>query len=108
MNSFLVNMVLILLASCAVTQLATNCFSYYAARAEIYSMFGVEINYMRFYRYVYEKRIMPGVFLGWALLVLVGMLFTCSRPPKHVEEIEAIRSGKDKKEYKQVKMSENS
>lgn len=92
MNSFLVNMIMILLASCAVTQFSANCFSYYSADAQIFQVYGVQINYMRFYHWCYEKKIMPGIFLGWAILVLVYMLFTCNRPARHIEEIEAIRS----------------
>lgn len=36
MNSFLVNMLMVLLASCAITQLSSNVFEVYASRGSIY------------------------------------------------------------------------
>jgi hypothetical protein len=68
----------------------------------MYEIFGVQVNYLKFYTYVYQKRIMPGIFLGWSLVCLFFLLFTCSKPSKHIEEIEAIRSGK-KKVFKAVR-----
>lgn len=84
---------MMLLASTAITQLATCCFPAYVRNTAIYNMFGLQVNYMRFYKYFYRYKIFGVAFVSWSLLTLIYMLFTCNRLPKYVEEIEAIRRG---------------
>ncbi len=93
MNSFLFNIILMLMASAGITQFAACCFPTYTRNTAIYNLFGLQVNYMRFYKYFYQYKIFGIAFVSWSLLVLIYMLFTCNRLPKYAEEIEAIRRG---------------
>lgn len=93
MNSFLFNIIMMLLASTAITQLATCCFPVYTRNTAIYNMFGLQVNYMRFYKYFYRYKVFGIAFVSWSLLTLIYMLFTCNRLPKYAEEVAAIRRG---------------
>lgn len=91
MNSFLFNIIMLLIASVGITQLATGCFPTYTRNTAIYNMFGLQVNYMRFYKYLYDKKVFGYALVVWAFLSLIYLLFTCRRPAKHEEEIAKIR-----------------
>jgi LMBR1 domain-containing protein 1 len=88
MNSFLVNIILLLLGSVAVTQFSAQCFQNYARLTEIYSMFGLQINYMRFYTYLYQHRIFPIAFLAVAGLSFIYQVYRCCARSDHLEEFK--------------------
>lgn len=83
MNSFIFNIIMLLLAAAGIMQLATNCFPTYARNTAIYNMFGLQVNYMRFYTIFYRYKIFGIAFVAWSILSLFYMLFTCNRLPKH-------------------------
>lgn len=93
MNSFLFNIILLLLASVGITQLATGCFPTYTRNTAIYNMFGIQVNYMRFYRYLYQHKVFGIILVVWAFITLIYLMITCNRLPKYAERIEAIRRG---------------
>jgi LMBR1 domain-containing protein 1 len=91
MNSFLFNIIMLLIASTGITQLATSCFPTYTRNTAIYNMYGLQVNYMRFYRYLYQYKVFGIALVAWSLVTLIYLLFTCNRPPKYQQEIEKIR-----------------
>lgn len=87
MNSFLFNIIMILLASVGITQLATSCFTTYTRNTAIYNMFGIQVNYMRFYRYLYQHKVFGIAFVIWAFVTLIYLLITCNKPSKFAGKI---------------------
>lgn len=91
MNSFLFNIIMLLIASTGITQLATGCFPTYTRNTAIYNMYGLQVNYMRFYRYLYQYKVFGIAFVVWAGITLIYLLVTCNRKPKYLREREAIQ-----------------
>lgn len=90
MNSFLFNIIMMLIASTGVTQLATGCFPTYTRNTAIYNMYGLQVNYMRFYRYLYQYKVFGIAFVAWAGVALIYMLIVCGRKPKYQRQRERI------------------
>lgn len=88
MNSFLFNLILLLLASSSITQFLVLCLPTYAQTTLVYTLFGVQIRYMKFYGYFYDKMIFPISFVVWAGLGLLYQSFRCFRKPKYMREID--------------------
>lgn len=91
MNSFLFNVILLSIASVGIIQLCINSFPTYTRNTEIYMIFGVQINYMRFYNIFYRYNVFPIALLVWTFITLIYMLITCNRKPKYMRKIEKIR-----------------
>lgn len=91
MNSFLFNVILLLIASVGVIQLCISSFPTYTRNTEIYLLFGVQINYMRFYTGFYRHNVFPIAFLIWTFLTLIYQIATCNRKPAYMRDIEKIR-----------------
>jgi len=53
MNSFLFNVILLLIASVGVIQLCISSFPTYTRNTDIYMIFGNTIRYMHFYTFFY-------------------------------------------------------
>ena len=90
LNTFLFNIIMLLIASTGVTQLATGCFPTYTRNTAIYNMYGLQVNYMRFYRYLYQYKVFGIAFVAWAGVTLIYLLITCGRKPKYQIEREKI------------------
>ena len=52
-NSFLFNIILMLIASVGVMELCISSFPTYTRNTEIYLIMGLQLNYMKFYRVFY-------------------------------------------------------
>lgn len=91
MNSFLFNVILLCIASVGVIQLCISSFPTYTRNTEIYMIFGVQINYMRFFTVFYRNNIFAIAFVSWTFLVLIYMIATCNRKPAYMKDIEKIR-----------------
>jgi LMBR1 domain-containing protein 1 len=57
MNSFLFNVILILLAAVSVTQFCASAFSQYARLSAIDLIFGTQIKYLRFFTWFYANNV---------------------------------------------------
>lgn len=95
MNSFLFNVILLSIASVGVIQLCISSFPTYTRNTEIYMIFGVQINYMRFYNAFYKNNVFHIAFVAWSLLSLIFLLITCNKKPPYMKEIERIRQQQD-------------
>lgn len=91
MNSFLFNVILLLISSVGIIQLCISSFPTYTRNTEIYMIFGVQINYMRFFTAFYLHNVFSIAFLVWTFLVLIYMLVTCNRKPDYMKELDKIR-----------------
>ena len=96
MNSFVFNVALILLGSCAVTQFCADCLSDYVAFTDIDSMFNALIKNLIFFKYFYDYHIFQYIFFG--IFVLSFIVLIC-RPADRVTP-EDFKKGYDSKEMK--------
>jgi hypothetical protein len=92
MNSFLFNVILMLIASVGVIQLCISSFPTYTRNTEIYMIIGLQLNYMKFYSAFYQNNVFSIALIVWAFLSFIYMLFTCGRKPAYMKEIEKIRN----------------
>lgn len=91
MNSFLFNVILMLIASVGVVQLCISSFPSYTTNTEIYMIFGLQIRYLRFYAAFYGNNVFHIAFIIWAFLTLIYLIVTCNKKPPYMKEIERIR-----------------
>ena len=85
MNSFLFNVILLLIASVGVIQLCISSFPTYTRNTDIYMIFGNTINYMNFYRFFYDKNIFTIAFVVWSFITLIYMLITINKKPSYMK-----------------------
>ena len=74
MNSFIFNVSLILLGSCAITQFCTDCLYDYVSFTDIDSMFNVMIKNLKFFYIFYKYHIFQYVFFGVFVLSFVYLI----------------------------------
>jgi hypothetical protein len=97
MNSFLFNVIVMLIASVGVIQLCISSFPTYTRNTEIYMIIALQLNYMKFYSAFYQNNVFPIALIIWTFLALIYQCFTCSSKPPYMREIERIR-GKEKED----------
>ena len=93
MNSFIFNVSLILLGSCAITQFCTDCLYDYVSFTDIDSMFNVMIKNLKFFYIFYKYHIFQYIFFGVFVLSFVYLIIrpTDRRKPiysKHKNRID--------------------
>lgn len=91
MNSFLFNVILMLIASVGVAQLCISSFPSYASNTEIYMIFGLQIRYLRFYSAFYQNNVFSIALIIWTFLTLIYLMITCNKKPAYMKDIEKIR-----------------
>ena len=74
MNSFILNVSLILLGSCAITQFCTDCLYDYVSFTDIDSMFNVMIKNLKFFYIFYKYHIFQYIFFGVFVLSFVYLI----------------------------------
>jgi LMBR1 domain-containing protein 1 len=87
MNSFLFNVILLLIASAGVIQLCISSFPTYTRNSEIYMIFGVQITYMRFFTAFYKHSVFTIALIIWTFLTLIYQLITCNKKPPYMKDI---------------------
>lgn len=85
MNSFLFNVVLILLASVSVTQFCSIAFQEYSAMTDIDLIFSSQIKYLKFFSYFYKHHIFEYSLFG---IIILSTLYLLIRP----SDINSINS----------------
>lgn len=91
MNSFLFNIILMLISSVGVIQLCISSFPTYTRNTDIYTMICLQLNYMKFYSVFYQKSIFPIALVICSGLSLIYLLVTCNKKPPYMQEIDRIR-----------------
>lgn len=87
MNSFLFNVILLLIASVGVIQLCISSFPTYTRNTDIYMIFGNTIRYMYFYTFFYEKNVFAIAFVIWSFITLIYLLITINKKPAYMQDI---------------------
>jgi hypothetical protein len=85
MNSFLFNVILLLIGSVGVIQLCISCFPIYTRNTDIYTIFGSSTKYMTFYQFFYDKNAFPIAFVVWSFIALIYMLVTINKKPAYLK-----------------------
>lgn len=91
MNSFLFNVILMLIASAGVIQLCISSFPTYTRNTEIYMIIGLQLNYMKFYSAFYQNNVFHIAFVIWAGLACIFQCITCNKKPEYMRQIDRIR-----------------
>ena len=84
MNTFMFNVTLILLASCAITEFCSDCLEDYVSFTDINLIFNVQIRYLRFFRIFYKYHIFQYIMFGIFLISLVYLLI---RPSDNINNV---------------------
>jgi LMBR1 domain-containing protein 1 len=92
LNSFLFNVILMLVASVGVVELCISSFPTYTRQTEIYAIVVLQLNYMKFYSLFYQNHVFPVALVIWAGIALIYMLVTCNKKPPYMQDIERIRN----------------
>ncbi len=87
MNSFLFNVILLLIASVGVIQLCISSFPTYTRNTDIYMIFGNTIRYMYFYTFFYEKNVFTIAFVIWSFITLIYLVITINKKPAYMQDI---------------------
>lgn len=95
MNSFLFNVILMLIASVGVIQLCISSFPTYTRNTEIYAIIEIQLEYMKFYSAFYSNNVFPIALIIWTFLSLFYLVCTCNKKPAYMREIERIRNHDD-------------
>ena len=101
MNSFIFNVSLILLGSCAITQFCADCLYDYVSFTDIDSMFNVMIKHLIFFKIFYKYHIFQYIFFGVFVLSFIYLICrpTDRRKPMYSSHKRRI----DPKEMKLLK-----
>jgi LMBR1 domain-containing protein 1 len=86
MNSFLFNVMLVLLSTVSITQFCTACFDEYTAMSDIALIFSVQIRYLVFFVYFYKYHIFEYTLLG--IFVISSIYLLCR--PSDINSVENI------------------
>ena len=86
MNSFLFNVMLVLLASVSVTQFCAACFADYTAMSDISLIFSVQIRYLVFFVYFYKYHVFEYSLLGIFIISTIYLLLR----PSDINSVEKI------------------
>lgn len=76
MNSFLFNLILILLCTFPAIEFSTEAFAGYSRFSNIYHFFGVQIKYLVFFSYFFANNVFVYTLLGFTFLSTIYFLIT--------------------------------
>ena len=101
MNSFIFNVSLILLGSCAITQFCADSLYDYVSFTDIDSMFNVMIKHLKFFSIFYEYHIFQYIFFG---VFVLSFIYLLCRPHDRRKPIYSHhKRSKDPKEMQLLK-----
>ncbi len=89
MNSFLFNLILILLCTFPIVEFATSAFAGYARFSNIYHFFGVQMKYLVFFSYFYSNNVFVYLLLGFCVLSTGYFLMTPRDKPIKAEDVKS-------------------
>ena len=96
MNSFLFNIMLILLCSVSVTQFCAAAFDEYTAMTDIALIFSVQIRYLVFFVYFYRYHVFEYAIFG---IFWISLIYLLCRP-HDINSVEKILMRRDDEEKK--------
>eukprot|EP01016_Furgasonia_blochmanni_P033063 TRINITY_DN3424_c0_g2_i4.p1 TRINITY_DN3424_c0_g2~~TRINITY_DN3424_c0_g2_i4.p1 ORF type:complete len:483 (+),score=109.01 TRINITY_DN3424_c0_g2_i4:66-1514(+) len=89
MNSFLFNVLMILLTSVSVTQFCASSFSQYTRLTSIDLIFGTQVKYMRFFSFFFKNNAFVWALMIWATVVCLYLAFRKGDRAKITEKAAA-------------------
>lgn len=89
MNSFLFNLILILLCTFPIVEFSTAAFAGYARFSNIYHFFGVQMKYLVFFSYFYAHNVFVYMLLGFCVLATGYFMMTPRDKPVQAEEVKS-------------------
>lgn len=99
MNSFLFNILIILLSSVSVTQFCSYSFREYGSMTDLDLIFSVQIRYLRFFNYFYRYNIFQYILFGFSILSFIYLI--CRR--RDISSLEYLYNKQTKEEEKALK-----
>ena len=106
MNSFIFNVSLILLGSCAITQFCADCLYDYVSFTDIDSLFNVMIKNLKLFSFFYKYHIFQYIFFGVFVMSFIYLICrpTDRRKPSYIKNVDAkemtLLNHKGKRIYK--------
>lgn len=88
MSSFMFNIALVLLCALPVVQFSQDAFADYAAFATVRQLFGVQVHYLRFFTFFWDRNIFVYIFL--AMTFLTSLYLWC-KPRDNAVNAQALR-----------------
>ena len=89
MNSFLFNLILILLCTFPIVEFASDAFAGYARFSNIYQFFGVQMKYLVSFSYFYANNVFVYMLLGFAFLATGYFMVTPRDRAVKVDEVKS-------------------
>jgi len=99
MNSFLFNILIILLASVSVTQFCSYSFREYAAMSDLDLIFSMQIKYLRFFNWFYRYHVFE--YILFALMIISTIYLLCRK--NDVNSLENIYKKREEEENQELK-----
>ncbi|CAD8086320.1 unnamed protein product [Paramecium primaurelia] len=88
MNSFLFNIVLILISSVALCHFSTCVFSQYTRLTTVDLLFGTQIKYLKIFSWAFENKVFEYSLFSWTIFAgIIQMILKC-RKPKLIDQID--------------------
>ena len=99
MNSFLFNILVILLTSVSVSQFSANSFKEYGSMTDLNIIFEVQIRYLKFFNWFYRYHIFE--YLLFAIIILSTIYLLCRR--KDINSVEFLYTKQVEEEQRNLK-----
>lgn len=100
MNSFLFNVMLILIASVSVTQFCVGAFQDYTSMTDIDLIFSTQIKYLKFFNYFFRYHIFEYTLLG---ITLLSTIYLLCRP----NDINSVKKLLEERESKKMSLTKH-
>lgn len=88
MNSFMFNIILLLLCATSVTQFCSYAFSQYTRLTSIQLIFGSQVKYLRFFRWFFDYNVFVIALVIWAGLTCIYLCIRPSDKPDYLKKID--------------------
>ena len=87
MNSFLFNLMLILICTVPIVQFSTAAFADYARLTVVENIFGAQVKHLRFFVYFFENQVFEISFFAMSMLTLLYLTFHPTDKPANAREL---------------------
>ena len=94
MNSFLFNVILILLSSCSITQFCADCLEDYVAFTDINMILNVQIRYLRFFKLFYKYHVFQYILI---VIFAISLLYLLIWPSDSLKKVLSKKSDRKNK-----------
>ena len=100
MNSFLFNILIILISSVSITQFCAYSFSQYGSGTDLEIIFSVQIKYLKFFNWFFRYHVFEYILFGFAILSFLYLI--CRRQDINSLEYLYKKQNEEEKALKTV------